>query len=221
MCDDIGELSVLVTMNYTHHFAAGTARQAEVRPDVPSHLFPAKPREAKNTDNVQKPPVDNAPVQSQKPFGNDPRSRTEFDDFDGDDLQLDDFLTAAQRREKAKKFPRQTEYQVDEMDWLSIGSTPSPQRHPDASKTKADDWIADMGPLDDEESGPIRLPNGNWACNHKCKDKSRYQRTENLDRTELIPVAANISAAVTVWRSHPSPANREPSRMTSPLVSVN
>ena len=180
MCDDIGELSIVVTMDYTHHFVAGTARQAEVHPDVPSHLFPAKPREVKNTGNVQKPPEDIAQVQSRKLFGNKPKSRTEFDDFDGDDLQLDDFLTAVQRREKAKKSHRQTEYQVEEMDWLSIDSTPSPQRRPETSKAKAGDWIADMGPLDDEESGPVRLPNGNWACNHKCKDKTRYEHTKNI-----------------------------------------
>lgn len=180
MCDDIGEFSVVITMDYTYHSAAGTARQAEVHPDVPSHLFPAKPREAKNTGTVQKPSEEIAQIQSQKLFGNKPKSRTKFDDFDGDDLQLDDFLTAAQRRERAKKSPRQTEYQVDEMDWLSIGSSPSPRRCPETSKAKADDWIADMGSLDNDESGPVRLPNGNWACNHKCKDKTRYEHTENL-----------------------------------------
>lgn len=24
---------------------------------------------------------------------------------------------------------------------------------------------------------PIRLENGNWACNHRCKDKTRYVAT--------------------------------------------
>ncbi|KAJ5190289.1 uncharacterized protein N7498_009274 [Penicillium cinerascens] len=165
MCDDI----------------AGTARQAEVHPDVPSHLFPAKPKEAKNTGNVQKLPEDITQVQSQKLFENNHKNRKEFDDFDGDDLQLDDFLTAAQRRERAKKSPRPTEYQVDEMDWLSIGSTPSPRRLPETSKAKTGDWIAGMGSLDEEESGPVRLPNGNWACNHKCKDKTRYEHNKDLN----------------------------------------
>jgi hypothetical protein len=27
----------------------------------------------------------------------------------------------------------------------------------------------------EEEYEPVRLANGKWACNHKCKDKSRFE----------------------------------------------
>jgi len=164
--------------------------------------------------------MDKDQPQSHKPLGNKPKSRPEHDDFDGDDLQLDDFLTAAQRRDKAKS-TKQTEYPLDEVDWLSIGSSPSPPLRPNSVKAKADDWVADMGPVDDEDAGPIRLPNGKWACNHKCKDKTRYERTKSSKRVMLIAVAASTSAAVTAWRSHLSLANRGLSQMTSLLVSIN
>lgn len=100
------------------------------------------------------------------------RRQREFDAFDGDDLQLNDFLVATQRRDQAKAPSKKSEYEFDEADWLSIDSTPSPpQPKAVTQREKEDDWTADKGPPEEEE--PVRLPNGNWACNHKCKDKTR------------------------------------------------
>lgn len=102
------------------------------------------------------------------------RSQREFDAFDGDDLQLDDFLIADKRHDHPKVPSKKAEYQFDDADWLSIDSTPSPPKPKSATqKAKGDDWATDMGPQEDEEYEPVRLPNGNWACNHKCKDKTR------------------------------------------------
>lgn len=155
--------------NSVNYLTAGTARQAEVHPDVPSHLFPAKPNEAGAQAIVPEPPIELAQSQNRTPLGNS----FKFDDFDGDDLELDDFLTVAQRREKAKKVIKPEEPQIDDFDWISISSTSSPRRRPETKKASTDDWIADMGVLDNENSRQIRLPNGNWACNHKCRDKTR------------------------------------------------
>ena len=144
-----------------------------MHPDASYYLFPTRSREAGAKDRVLKPTLDVVQPQVKK------KSETmfKFDDFEGDDLELDDFLTAAQRRDKAKQAAKARESQVEEFDWMSISNTSSPRRRPETIKPKADDWIADMGLLDDEDRGPIRLPNGNWVCNHKCKDKTRYEFT--------------------------------------------
>lgn len=160
-------------MSLANQLTAGTARQAEVHPDASSCLFPARSREAGAKDRVLKPTMDVVQPQVKKMS----ETMLNFDDFDGDDLELDDFLTAAQRRDKAKQAAKPKESQVEEFDWMSISDTSSPRRRPEKTKPKADDWIVDMGLLDDEGRGPIRLPNGNWACNHKCKDKTRYEFT--------------------------------------------
>ncbi|KAJ5292397.1 sedoheptulose-1-7-bisphosphatase [Penicillium atrosanguineum] len=167
MCDDI----------------AGTARQAELHPHAPSYLFPAKSREAGAKVRVLKPIMETVQSQDRKQSGIMPK----FDDFDGDDLELDDFLTAAQRRDKAKQAAEPKESQVEEFEWMSISNTSSPQRRPETTKPKADDWVADMGLLDDNDRGTIRLPNGNWACNHKCKDKTSCKHFCCRDGLEKPP----------------------------------
>jgi ATP-dependent DNA helicase HFM1/MER3 len=157
-------------MNSVNYLTAGTARQAEIHPEVPSHLFPAKSNEAGAQANVPEPPMELAQSQNRKLLGNSHK----FDDFDGDDLQLNDFLTVAQRREKAgKEAIKPGEPQIDDLDWISISSTSSPRRRLETIKASTDIRIADIGVLDDEDTRQIRLPNGNWACNHKCKDKTR------------------------------------------------
>lgn len=102
------------------------------------------------------------------------KTRRELDVFDGDDLELGDFLIATQRNEKAEFPPTNNQFQFDEADWLSIDSTPSPHRPNSESQRKTgSEWATDMGPREeDEQDEPVRLANGNWACNHKCKNKT-------------------------------------------------
>lgn len=102
------------------------------------------------------------------------KGKSKADAFDGDDLGLDDFLFKGLRQERPKKPAFMNKAQDEELDWFSIDSTPSPQRKPAASKAKGGTRITDIGPQEQEEDEPVRLANGNWACNHKCKDKTRY-----------------------------------------------
>lgn len=110
--------------------------------------------------------------------GNKSRDNQEIDSFDGDDLQLNDFLPVNPRKTKQKEPAKEETHGFDDVDWLSIDSTPTPPRRKLEATQSKPEWATDMGPQDQEEdesaSEPVRLPNGNWACNHKCKDKTRY-----------------------------------------------
>ncbi|KAJ5823570.1 Nucleotide-sugar transporter [Penicillium robsamsonii] len=171
---------------------AGTWQQAELRPNLPSHLFAAV---RDKTANAQKTEISNLPprpikgnlnlkdtekpkTSRSRPQGRDVtttkmKSQRSMDDFDGDDLQLDDFLVVNERRGKANEHKKPQPQQFDDLDWFSI---------------------------DENEYEPIRLANGKWACNHKCKDKTRSEKIIPLVITKLIILAANISAAVRVWK---------------------
>jgi ATP-dependent DNA helicase HFM1/MER3 len=103
------------------------------------------------------------------------KSPRELHDFDGDDLELDDFLATGDCRDKVKHSSRPKVVQLDDSDWLSIATTsPSPPKGVSkAPNPREDDWAAQLGEQVDGEYEPIRLANGKWACNHKCKDKTR------------------------------------------------
>ena len=136
------------------------------------------------------------------------KRRRDLDDFDGDDLELDDFLTVHDRRDQTRQAKQSSIHQVlqlDDADWLSIATaTPSPPKP--AHKTGAsreDDWAAELGEQEDEDYDPIRLLNGKWACNHKCKDKTRFDLLFYKAMNKLMMIVANISVAGKAWISHP------------------
>ena len=134
------------------------------------------------------------------------KSRWDVDDFDGDDLQLDDFLVGDERRGKAKESTKPHPQQFDDIDWFSIDSTPpSPaKRMPNVSNSRGEDWAVDMDEPEAEYE-PVRLANGKWACNHKCKDKTRFERIITFFILELIISAANISVVARDWKSPRNP----------------
>ncbi|KAJ5659836.1 hypothetical protein N7507_006287 [Penicillium longicatenatum] len=153
MCDDI----------------AGTARKAELKANLSSHL----PRQSKtiNESNVQLARLDKDSCQQLQGAS---KGKSKTDAFDGDDLGLDDFLFEDLRQQRPKKLASIENVQDEEIGWISIDdSTPSPKRKPVFPKTKGSEWIADMELQEQVEDEPARLANGNWACNHKCKDKTR------------------------------------------------
>ncbi|KAJ5086972.1 hypothetical protein NUU61_008279 [Penicillium alfredii] len=173
MCDDIGMSSLPVPVFGANSGIAGTWRQAEIRPGIPSHLFPPKRDGDNDVDSLNGPRMNMSRPRNQDKSGGKPKAHEDKDDFDGDDLQLDDFL-AADQRTSAGTNPSEKTSQVQDTDWISIdNSTPSPLRRVKCkSHTHEDEWITDMGQQDGEEYEPIRLPNGRWACNHKCRDKT-------------------------------------------------
>lgn len=104
----------------------------------------------------------------------DHKAANRKDDFEGNDLDLDDFLQAGSIEKIPRPAEKATNHPTDDIEWISIYSTPSPPPHTaNATRTNDEEWTADMGPQE-EDYVPVRLANGKWACNHKCKDKTRY-----------------------------------------------
>ncbi|KAJ5174318.1 uncharacterized protein N7482_000195 [Penicillium canariense] len=157
MCDDI----------------AGTARQAEIKPDLLRSLFPSNGLEKGSPKTSQR----FSPNRSRERNRDSPKSPHRpcagSDSFDGEDLQVDDFMAVSRRCEMQRKPIGVSKAQPDELDWFSIhNSSSSPQREPEKALSKEKEWTTDMGQQDEDEFEPIHLPNGNWACSHKCKDKT-------------------------------------------------
>ncbi|KAF9248594.1 hypothetical protein DTO013E5_6376 [Penicillium roqueforti] len=167
---------------------AGTWRQAELEPNLPSHIFAAirdKNAKAQITEtschlkgNLNPKDAEKPKTNTTRPHGRDitsvkTKSRWDVDDFDGDDLQLDDFLVVDERRGKAKESTKPHPEQFDDIDWFSMDSTPpsTAKRIPKVSNPREEDWAVDMDEPEAEYE-PVRLANGKWACNHKCKDKT-------------------------------------------------
>jgi ATP-dependent DNA helicase HFM1/MER3 len=189
-------LSLCVTYTHANNILAGTSRKAELRPSLPSHLFAAvrdKSGAAHKTETSNLPPrpikgslnskdTEKSKSNTSRPHGRDITSiktkpRRDVDDFDGDDLQLDDFLVANEPRENAKGPTKSQPREFDDIDWFSIDSTPpSPAKAaPKALNPREDDWGIEMDEPGNEYE-PVRLANGKWACNHKCKDKTRFEK---------------------------------------------
>ncbi|CAG7953136.1 unnamed protein product [Penicillium nalgiovense] len=248
MCDEIGktfERDQSHTCIHAENFPAGTWRQAELRPNLPSHLFAAMGYKNVNTQNAgasniqsRHPEGNLSSKDATKPKPNTLRSheremasiktkpRRDVDDFDGDDLQLDDFLVANERRDKPKKSTMPQPPQLDDMDWFSVDPTPptaAKRAPPKVSKPQEDDWAVDIDEPEDEYE-PVRLANGKWACNHKCKDKTSCKHfccREGLEKPpkppkRTIPATQKeaglnqltISASI----AKPTPSNNSSSR---------
>jgi len=215
-------VSGIVGLLTSHNYTAGTSRQAELKPDLPSQLFAAVRDENPDYQNEVKQltpyhgftPINRSRVAAgskitvARPRGpemisSNSKPRRDVDDFDGEDLQLDDFLTTNERRDNTKDSSRPKVLQLDDADWLSIATTsPSPpKRVPRAPNFREDDWAAELGEQVDEEYEPIRLGNGKWACNHKCKDKTRFVDISLRTGNELTIPVASIFVAGKVWIS--------------------
>lgn len=184
---------------------AGTARYAELKPET-SFLAHKKSKSLAH-EKIQLPDI--SVVMSQKPQ-NKPKSGSKKDTFEGDDMDLDDLLAVGSSQKESKQVDNQNIKSDDDIDWISIDSTSSPPRNGRGAPQKKDrEWAADMG-AQEEDYEPIRLANGNWACNHKCKDKTRCLFLLGLYDIVLIIIVANIFAVVMALRSSQDPENPKP-----------
>jgi ATP-dependent DNA helicase HFM1/MER3 len=101
-----------------------------------------------------------------------PRPPVTQEVFDGDDLQADDFVIPDDGPSKPTQ-PESSKTPLDDLDWLSIDDSPSSSQVVMANSQRDNYWAKNMEHQDEDGPGPIHLPNGNWACSHKCKDKTR------------------------------------------------
>lgn len=147
---------------------AGTARQAEIKPAIPSSL-PLRQNKCTALGNSQIPNIVSSNPTKQESSKIKLKASHQKDGFEGDDLQLDDFLEAGLSQNKPKRLDKTTTFPDDDTEWISIDSSSSPPRHiPDLGRDKYEECEAP-----EECYEPVRLLNGNWACNHRCKDKTR------------------------------------------------
>ncbi|KAJ5088803.1 hypothetical protein N7456_012419 [Penicillium angulare] len=179
MCDDI----------------AGTARKAEIKPNISSY-FASKASVLGKPQNSKCLTFHRSGSSRNESQNN---SVLEPDTFEGDDLGLDDFLVADQRRVSPKKPQKGNDFEIfEEHDWLSISdSTPSPRRAEKSQKTKDEEWIIDAESQGQEKDKPVQLDNGNWACNHRCKDKTCCKHMCCRTGLEKPPKAAKKRAPAT------------------------
>ena len=156
---------------------AGTLRYAELKPELPAHLFtleqqyrPTAATQGKLRQNNSGHRVDHlqtSPV------------TVEDDEFGENDIEDQDMVDAAAGIE------------FNNIDSIVMGSYPfranlSSMRSQKTANTKETPWI------------PEKLENGRWACNHKCKDKVTCKHMccrDGVDKAPKPPKGVFVSAA--------------------------
>ncbi|GFN18503.1 putative DEAD/DEAH box DNA helicase (Mer3) [Aspergillus tubingensis] len=146
---------------------AGTMRSAQLKPDLPASLFPSQ----------LDPPSD---VVSERPKPNISRRRSNdtsqtksvarnINIWDSDDLLFGDFLENDQAE-----------------NWSCVDKLPqSPEdkaqlpRNTSKGPNQSNNQIV-------ETVEAVRLENGRWACNHRCKDKTTYYNDPMSKGKQLI-----------------------------------
>lgn len=67
-------------------------------------------------------------------------------------------------------------YTAESLDWVSIDDEPTiprPEKRDQLQKLrKGRNRVEQKPETSDNQEEPTKLPNGKWACNHKCKDKT-------------------------------------------------
>lgn len=131
---------------------AGTLRSAELKPNIPTLSFPP----SRPDGTVSAASTNRTQTNISHPRNNGlTRSKT-IDAFDGDDL-FDDFVSAA----------KETRTVVIEDEPTDLPKEPAHSK----DLVRDNKEKGGLQAMDNEEDS-IRLPNGRWACNHKCKDKA-------------------------------------------------
>ncbi|OJD15928.1 hypothetical protein AJ78_03871 [Emergomyces pasteurianus Ep9510] len=165
MCDDI----------------AGTLRQAELRHDVPALHFPDKQKETPNNGSEMKPAINPSGRRRNDIPKQEAPSRRDIDEFEVDSLDDVDFIAAA-----------------EDMGYHSLDELNGNDDHARATfdsnlKAASDKDLMDL--RSDKSAEPVRLENGNWACNHRCKDKTSCKHLCCRDGTDRPPKSSKRQEA--------------------------
>ncbi|KAL6717498.1 ATP-dependent DNA helicase MER3 [Lecanora helva] len=156
---------------------AGTSRSAELKPDLPSHLFPQAQdqRQQVATSDGDSRRCKNGSTQITPDTSPGTIEDDEFDERGIGDQDMVDAIVGMEFRD---------------IDQLGNGfHMQKPESKLQTSKKVRDDgtyW------------NPKRLENGRWACNHKCKDKKVCKHMccrEGVDKVPKPPKNAFVSAA--------------------------
>ncbi|QSS63303.1 hypothetical protein I7I51_00360 [Histoplasma capsulatum] len=151
---------------------AGTLRQAELRHDIPASQFPAKQTETPHGKNDLNPTMNTSRRGNSDVTKKGSKSRRDIDEFEDDGLDDTDLIAAAEDMDY---------HSIDESDGngdpvhalISTRETASSRDIKESHTNKSVE--------------PVRLGNGNWACNHRCKDKTKCKHLCCRDGTDRPP----------------------------------
>ncbi|KAF2841972.1 P-loop containing nucleoside triphosphate hydrolase protein, partial [Patellaria atrata CBS 101060] len=167
------------TQSITCYIMSGTQRQATLKPDIPASKFPP-PKRDKNLSNSK--PGMNTSKRRSESGPNAQRSSPKNSDFFGDD-DIDDADLERVELDEPDFTP------IDIYDTGSSGTS-----HQTRAREKNGRLNAPQGSQIEREREPTRLPNGKWACNHQCKDKTSCKHfccREGIDKPPKKSVVKN------------------------------
>ena len=156
---------------------AGTLQHAELKPDLPAHLFPQPQDQRRQIAAAQDPRSKMVLPQVQDGITTSPATLgdDEFDEYEIQDQDMVDAVTGLEFHD------------VDNIKAVScqqnLASNP---QHRSRANPEETSW------------NPEKLENGKWACNHKCKDKTGCKHMccrEGVDKAPKPPKSAFVSAA--------------------------
>ncbi|QSS51070.1 helicase family member [Histoplasma capsulatum var. duboisii H88] len=151
---------------------AGTLRQAELRHDIPASQFPAKQTETPHGQNDLNSMMNTSRRGISDITKKGSKSRKDIDEFEDDGLDDTDLIAAAEDMDY---------HSIDESDGNgdpihALVSTRETASSRDIKESHTNKSVE-----------PVRLGNGNWACNHRCKDKTKCKHLCCRDGTDRPP----------------------------------
>ena len=192
---------------------AGTCRSAEMRPPiVPASWFPTF---TEQKEGYKKDEVTNKVLSSERPQDAN-RKRKRSEDFNDSGLDDGDLLAAES-------------VEVMDLDAFDdqLASLPSIADQPNKKMNQSPKRYR----TDDDSGEPVQMENGKWACNHKCKDKTRCKHLcckEGLDkppkpsRKPSSSTAENrLSVASMLGAVNDDPLEHTPSILTKRHIELN
>lgn len=158
---------------------AGTLRYAELKPELPAHLFPTLSTKSQR----QQPELDRGDLERIDGRLAEEASHTslatlEDEEFAQDEINDQDMVHAA------------AGVDFNHIDYLDVD--------PDGRKTKPRLLSRERIDAKQVAWSPERLDNGKWACNHKCKYKTTCKHLccrDGVDKAPKPPKDAFVSAA--------------------------
>lgn len=141
---------------------AGTLRSASIKPsDIPSNAWPTSTGGGSGEVPIQRSQRIAAAMRARDGKRSEAKQRETSEDFAADSLEDEDFLQAAEGT---------GDLEFQHIDTL-LGEDSNTRKNTAANSGKKRQQRAEENPIQ-EDWQPTRLPNGKWACNHKCKDKT-------------------------------------------------
>ncbi|KLJ06907.1 hypothetical protein EMPG_17602 [Blastomyces silverae] len=195
---------------------AGTLRQAELRHDIPSSHFPAQKTEPPDNKSESKPAMNISRRPSKDISKKGSTSRRDMDEFEDDSLDDVDLIAAA-----------------EDMDYHSINESDGNDHYRKAASGKD---IKEIHAIKTTE--PVRLENGNWACNHRLSrpisewtksqgpSKQQNRKCEQKREVEIVDlcddsdVGCSPDTVTTTTRSKKDTSARKQSRIEDSMGKV-